>query len=261
MVRASEPSALDGGVDGMNRPVDRVAEPHEAALDDFDAGTRIIRRSAGELVAEHVRRMIYTGALRSGDRIPQDRLAVELGVSRVPVREAVIVLAHDGLVTMAPHSGAFVAPFDPDVVRHHFEIVGLVQGVAAEMLADTRDPATLDELAQVADQIAAAADAEDAVGAYAATMQFLRVMNRGGGSTRQFAVLRALGRMLPTGIFLEVPGSAEVERAGAVRILEAIRTGSRDAARRACVEVQRAHAEILIAHLVDRGVFAPEHAR
>jgi hypothetical protein len=86
-------------------------------------------------------------------------------------------------------------------------------------------------------------------------MEFLRVMNLAGGSSRQQAVLRALARMLPTGFFAEVPGGAESERVGSARILDGIRSGSRDAARRACVSVQRAHAEVLIEHLTASGVF------
>src|SRR5262249_27465512 len=216
---------------------------------------RLERRTTGDLVAEHLRQLVFTGELRPGDRIPQADLANELGVSRLPVREAVIELARDGLVTVEPHSGAFVAPFDAEVVRQHFEIVGLVQGLAAETLAESRDPEAIAELADLVTRIDAAADAGDAVVVHQFTMEFLRVMNLAGGSSRQQAVLRALARMLPTGFFAEVPGGAESERAGTGRILDGIRSGSRDAARRACVSVQRTHAEVLIEYLAVRGVF------
>jgi len=217
---------------------------------------RLERRTTGELVAEHIRQLVFTGELRPGDRIPQADLADDLGVSRLPVREAVIELARDGLVTVEPHSGAFVAPFDAEVVRHHFEIVGLVQGLAAEALAESQDAVAIAGLEDLVARINSAADAGDAVAVHEFTMEFLRVMNLAGGSSRQQAVLRALARMLPTGFFAEVPGGAESERAGVARILDGIRSGSRDAARRACVGVQRAHAELLIEYLTDRGVFA-----
>jgi len=219
---------------------------------------RLERRTTGELVAERVRQLIFTGALRPGDRIPQADLADTLGVSRLPVREAVIELARDGLVTVEPHSGAFVAPFDAEVVRQHFEIVGLVQGLAAETLAESQDPAAIAELADLVTRIDAAADAGDAVAVHQSTMEFLRVMNLAGGSSRQQAVLRALARMLPTGFFAEVPGGAESERVGSARILDGIRSGSRETARRACVTVQRAHAEVLIEYLTARGVFTED---
>jgi DNA-binding GntR family transcriptional regulator len=242
----------------------RVASPafeHKMSGHTMSSGGpgRLERRTTGELVAEHVRQLIFTGALRPGDRIPQADLADTLGVSRLPVREAVIELGRDGLVTVEPHSGAFVAPFDPEVVRQHFEIVGLVQGLAAETLAESQDPEAIAELADLVTRIDAAADAADAVAVHQSTMEFLRVMNLAGGSSRQQAVLRALARMLPTGFFAEVPGGAESERVGSARILDGIRSGSRDAARRACVSVQRAHAEVLIEYLTARGVFTEAH--
>lgn len=218
---------------------------------------RLERRTTGELVAEHVRRLIFTGALRPGDRIPQAELADDLGVSRLPVREAVIELARDGLVSVEPHSGAFVAPFDAEVIRQHFEIVGLVQGIAAEALVEEPDPEALARLAALTDRIDVAADTGDADAVHAGTMEFLRAMNLAGGSARQQSVLRALARMLPTGFFAEVPGAPESERRGAHLILDAIRSGSRAAARTACVEVQRAHADLVVEYLEDRDVLEP----
>lgn len=218
----------------------------------------LARRTTGELVAEHVRGLIFTGALRPGDRIPQAEIADDLGVSRLPVREAVIELARDGLVTMEPHSGAFVAPFDAEIIRQHFEIVGLVQGIAAETLVEEPDAAAIERLRGLTERIDAATVAGDGVAVHDFTMEFLRVLNLAGGSVRQQAVLRALARMLPTGFFAEVPGAAESERRGAHMILEAIETGSRSRARTACLEVQRAHAELLVDHLEQTGVFRDE---
>lgn len=239
----------------------RVASPKLAAvLAPVNGRNRLERRTTGELVAEHLRRLVFSGDLRPGDRIPQADLAEELGVSRLPVREAVIELARDGLVRVEPHSGAFVAPFDAEVVRHHFEIVGLVQGLAAETLAESQDEEAVAELEGLVARINGAADAGDTVAVHSFTMEFLRVMNLAGGSSRQQAVLRALARMLPTGFFAEVPGGAESERLGVTRILDGIRSGSRDAARRVCVSVQRAHAEVLIEYLIERGVFTQDHS-
>ena len=220
----------------------------------------LARRTTGELVAEHVRGLIFTGSLRPGDRIPQAEIADDLGVSRLPVREAVMELARDGLVEMEPHSGAFVAPFDPEVIRQHFEIVGLVQGIAAETLVERPDPEAVERLRALTARIDAAMVAGDGTAVHDFTMEFLRVLNLAGGSVRQQAVLRALARMLPTGFFAEVPGAAESERRGAHMILKGIESGSRSRARTACVEVQRMHAELLVEHLRVTGVFVDEPA-
>jgi DNA-binding GntR family transcriptional regulator len=213
---------------------------------------RLVRSSTGDLVTEHVRRLIFAGSLRPGDRIPLDALAEELGVSRLPVREALLGLARDGLVVMAPHQGAYVGPFDEDVVRDHFEIVGLVQGLAAVRVAARRDPALLARLEDVAERLDATADAQAAADL---AVEFQRLVNTGGGSARQRSVLRALARMLPRGFFAGVAGSARSGREGTRRVLDAIVGGDEDQIRRVCVEVQRERADLVVAHLRTTGVF------
>ena len=76
-------------------------------------------------------------------------------MSRLPVREAVQVMERDGLVVVEPHLGAFVAPFDAQVIHDHFEIVGLVQGVAARRLAERGDPELLAQLEAITAEIRA----------------------------------------------------------------------------------------------------------
>jgi len=216
------------------------------------APTRLVRPSTGDHVGEHVRQLIFAGVLRPGDRIPLDAIAGELGVSRLPVREALLGLARDGLVVMAPHQGAYVGPFDEDVVRDHFEIVGLVQGLAAARVAERADPEAMAQLDAVAARLEAASDEQ---ASFELTMEFQRLVNAGGGSARQRSVLRALARMLPRGFFADVAGSAQSGRVGTRRVLEAIRGGDGEEIRRVCVEVQRERAELVVAHLRQHGVF------
>jgi DNA-binding GntR family transcriptional regulator len=233
--------------------------PAAAANGSRGAGrARLVRSSTGDLVTEHVRRLIFGGDLRPGDRIPIDTIAEELGVSRLPVREALLGLARDGLVAMAPHQGAYVGSFDEDVVRDHFEIVGMVQGLAAARLAARAEPDVLAELIAVAERLEATRDAQ---AAYDLTMEFQRLVNVGGGSARQRSVLRALARMLPTGFFADVAGSAASGRLGTRRVLDAILGADEDDIRRICVEVQRERGELVVAHLRKRGVFPATRTR
>ncbi|HEY1276207.1 MAG TPA: GntR family transcriptional regulator [Thermoleophilaceae bacterium] len=61
---------------------------------------------------EGVRNLILRGDLKPGDRIRQEALATEYGVSRIPVREALRQLENEGLISLVPHSGARVARVD-----------------------------------------------------------------------------------------------------------------------------------------------------
>jgi DNA-binding GntR family transcriptional regulator len=220
-----------------------------------DADGRIVRRHAADLVGEVIRRMIFDGDLRAGDKVPQDELAARLGVSRLPVREALTGLARDGLVTVEPHLGAYVAPFDDDTIRDHFEIVGMVQGLAGVRLAQIAPAETLVSLHLLRTQVEESTGLEPV---HRATMAFHRVINREGGSERQRSVLRALARMLPSGFFVDVPGAIDSEQRGVARIDDALQRRSTRATRTACLEVQRERGDLVVEHLRNRGVFTDQ---
>jgi DNA-binding GntR family transcriptional regulator len=69
-------------------------------------------RPASDLILDGVRQLILRGDLKPGERIRQEALATEYGVSRIPVREALRQLENEGLVSLVPHSGARVARVD-----------------------------------------------------------------------------------------------------------------------------------------------------
>ncbi|HET6663353.1 MAG TPA: GntR family transcriptional regulator, partial [Acidimicrobiales bacterium] len=55
-------------------------------------GPGLVRMSSGDQAALYIRRLMFDGDLRPGTRVPQDEIAQALGVSRIPVREALIAL-------------------------------------------------------------------------------------------------------------------------------------------------------------------------
>jgi DNA-binding GntR family transcriptional regulator len=87
------------------------------------------------VVGDEIRRRIIAGALPQGDRILEDQLAQELGVSRNPVREALQTLAREGFVEIEPRRGARVMVLSDDRAAQLFEVreplEGLVAGLAA----------------------------------------------------------------------------------------------------------------------------------
>ena len=104
------------------------ASPRSAA----NRGNRIVRTSSAEHIALHIRTLIFDGVLRPGMRVPQDAIAQDLGVSRIPVREALIVLEHEGWMTIEMHRGAFISALDKRAVQDHYELYGLIYGFAAQ---------------------------------------------------------------------------------------------------------------------------------
>ncbi len=73
-----------------------------------DALDPVERISLGDLVAERIRQAILTGALRPGQRVTEDELARVLGISRSPVRQALIQLEHEGLIVRERNQRASV---------------------------------------------------------------------------------------------------------------------------------------------------------
>jgi len=107
------------------------------------------RRNLAEDVAEYIRASIMSGALLPGERIDQDAIAAELGVSRLPVREALISLDKEGLIRNLPRRGAFVAEMDREDVLDHYQLFGQVAGLAAARAAARMTADEVDRLAEV----------------------------------------------------------------------------------------------------------------
>ena len=70
---------------------------------------RLVRKTAVDLVVDALRDRILSGSLPPGSALRQELLAEELGVSRLPVREAIRQLSAEGLVDMIAHRGAYVS--------------------------------------------------------------------------------------------------------------------------------------------------------
>jgi DNA-binding GntR family transcriptional regulator len=108
--------------------------------------------SLSQRVVEELRRAILTNRRRPGDRLIEDRLSEELGVSRIPVREALRVLASEGLVDIAPRRGASVAEISTEVARDLVEVRATLEGLNARLAARHHDPAIVEQLRRVLEQ-------------------------------------------------------------------------------------------------------------
>jgi len=105
--------------------------------------------SLSQRVAQELRRSILTNRRRPGERLVEDRLSEELGVSRVPIREALRMLAGEGLVDMQPRRGASVADVSPEVARDLVEVRATLEGLNARLAARHHDGAIVVSLQRV----------------------------------------------------------------------------------------------------------------
>lgn len=107
--------------------------------------------------------MLMHGVIAPGQRLVEERLAEQLGVSRNPIREAIRTLEHTSLVEVLPRRGACATPIDPTQVRPMQELRMGLEGWIAKNTALHRTDEQLDRLSQCVEHGTAAAEVGDVV--------------------------------------------------------------------------------------------------
>ncbi len=121
----------------------------------------IARSSLPQAAADRLRTLIIEGVLAPGTRLNERELSEQLGVSRTPLREAFRMLAADGLLNQLPNRGVQVVALSSDDVRHAFEVMAGLEGLAGELAARNATESDLDALrARQSDMEAAHARAD-----------------------------------------------------------------------------------------------------
>ncbi|GAC1545377.1 MAG: GntR family transcriptional regulator [Vulcanimicrobiaceae bacterium] len=91
--------------------------------------------------------MIVDGVLLPGERLGERELCERFGISRTPLREALKVLAGEGLVELLPHRGARVTRLSAEERRHRVELTGALEALAGELACARIDDAAIAEIA------------------------------------------------------------------------------------------------------------------
>jgi DNA-binding GntR family transcriptional regulator len=210
-------------------------------------------------VVNHILNLVLTGKLRSGDRVDRNEIALGLGVSRVPIQEALVQLEHDGIVSTRYHRGAFVERFDEATVLEHHELDGMLNGIAAARAAANPTPRILGQLDALMRSLRAAKDSR-VFSEIAA--EYRRTLNDEYAGPRLHATIRASQDLIPHVFWM----SHQNDRDDVLPYYEdetsAIQRRDPDAARAACVGRAYLMAQTMLAELFRRRVFAaPDDVR
>ncbi len=113
------------------------------------------RTSLHDGVVDAVRNMIFEGELIGGQRVPEKLICEKLSISRTPLREALKVLASEGLLTLPPNRGARVNRLKAEDVDEMFPVMGALEALAGELVCKKISGAQIDEIRSLHYQMAA----------------------------------------------------------------------------------------------------------
>ena len=210
-----------------------------------------------DLVVSHVVNLILTGKLRSGDRIDRNEIAHELGLSRVPIQEAVVQLEHDGILSTQYHRGAYVERFDESVVREHHELYGLLNGVASARAAADANPQFVEQLGP---QLDIMRSSKESRAFQEAAWRFRQIINDEYAGPRLQAAIRASQTLIPRTFWSAYPNNHDEILPSYEAEVEALARRAPDTARAACVQRAEVMSRIMLTELVRRGVLNPSGA-
>lgn len=116
---------------------------------------RLERRSLHVALLEPLREMIVTGEIEAGTRISEIELCNRFGVSRTPLREALKVLASEGLVELLPNRGAVVSVIEHEELAEVFPVMAALEALAGESACEKASDAQISAIAALHGQMVA----------------------------------------------------------------------------------------------------------
>jgi DNA-binding GntR family transcriptional regulator len=141
--------------DGMRRNRAAVLTERSPGVPD---GTE---RLLSERITDELRRAVISGEMAPGSRVRQEELAERFGASRIPVREALRRLESEGLVTLVPNSGAWIAKVDVAECIEMYKIREQLEPLALEESVPRLGEADVQELQKLADAVESTAEVEE----------------------------------------------------------------------------------------------------
>jgi DNA-binding GntR family transcriptional regulator len=218
-----------------------------------------VLRSAPDQVALYIQRLIFDGELKPGERVPQDLIAESLGVSRTPVREALIGLEREGWVTIELNRGTVINAFDEAAIVDHYALDGLLYGFA---VATAMERAPLEELsAQLLEIAMDVRRARHAHEIWPLSVRFHTLIIDTARSRPAQTVANALARLVPGNFFELVPGTLALERRSLESIARLVAAGDPAGATNAYRDHARALGALVLDLFEKRGLIVDGAAR
>ncbi len=147
-------------------------------------------------VADRLRRLIQSHAMAPGEWIDEQALASQYGISRTPLREALKVLATEGMVVLKPRRGCYVAQISGGDLEEIYPIMALLEGECAASAARRASDSDLVELAALHQRLEDSAAARDVEGFFDANQRFHLLIHHVAGNRRLAQMIDELRAVL-----------------------------------------------------------------
>lgn len=149
-------------------------------------------RILSEHVAETLSRLILSGRFKPGERLIEQEIASELGVSRAPVRDALRLVARQGLVTLVPHRGATVTAISPGLIIDAFSVRAALEGLATRLATARLTDDDLARLGIAVEEMRRAGEADGLARLVELDVQFHRILTEACQRPVLLEALRAI---------------------------------------------------------------------
>jgi DNA-binding GntR family transcriptional regulator len=212
------------------------------------------RPQLAEDVARFVRRRIFDGTYTAGQYIRLDQLAVELGVSVTPVREALFVLSAEGLLSQQPRRGFVVVPVTGRDLTDVSNVQAYIGGELAARAAVSITGDRLRELEKIQTELEGAYASDDDETAVRLNHEFHKAINVAADSPKLAQLMSQITRYAPESVFPTIAGWPAKSIAHHRRVLAALEAHDENDARAAMSDHLAEGAAPLIDHLTQRGV-------
>jgi DNA-binding GntR family transcriptional regulator len=174
---------------------------------------KVERQRLHDVVVEHLRSFITEGVLPPGTKLNERELCETLGISRTPLREALKVLAVEGLIDINPNRGASVSRMSEMEIRETFELMSGIEAFAGELACERITPQELEDIKALHYAMVVSKNQNDLPGYYQRNRAIHDMINLAARNTALRQVYLSLNRRIQALRYLSNQQAPKWERA------------------------------------------------
>ena len=161
-------------------------------MNSLDNVRSIARPSLHEELVARLQDMIVEGTLAAGEKVPERALCEKMGISRTPLREALKVLAADGLLTLEPNRGARVREITIAELEEAFPLMGAFEALAGELACRNVTEAQLERIRDTHARMLECHAARDLAGYFGHNQRIHELITEASGNALLGSMYRSL---------------------------------------------------------------------